>query len=183
MKKLFSTNPANVYGLVARLALGIVVFPHGAQKLLGWFGGYGFDGTMGFLTGGAHLPWIVALSVILIEFFGALFLVFGFATRLAALGIIGNFLGVVLLSHLHNGFFMNWNMQAGKGEGLEYFILLFALAIVSFIAGGGKASIDSYLSDSRLKSDNGKEIKSDEKKTIHTNISRRSNRYDNVSSI
>jgi len=97
--------------------------------LLGWFGGYGLDGTMGFLTGAAGLPSVVALLVILIEFFGALFLIAGFATRLAAIGVIGNFLGVVLTSHLNNGFFMNWYSQANKGEGLEYFVLLFGLVV------------------------------------------------------
>ncbi|RYY20803.1 MAG: DoxX family membrane protein, partial [Sphingobacteriaceae bacterium] len=61
MKNLFSTNPANVTALIARIALGITVFPHGAQKLLGWYGGYGFEGTMGFLTGTAGLPYIIAL--------------------------------------------------------------------------------------------------------------------------
>ncbi len=105
MKKLLATNPTNVYALIARLAAGIVVFPHVAQKLLGWFGGYGFTGTMGFLTGGAGLPWIVAFLVIMIESFGALFLIFGFATRLAAIGIIINFLGVLFTSNIHNGFF------------------------------------------------------------------------------
>ena len=145
MKKLLTTDPQNVRALIVRLALGIVVFPHGAQKLLGWFGGYGFNGTMGFLTGAAGLPSIIALLVILIEFFGALFVIFGFATRLAAVGIIANFLGIVLTTHLHNGFFMNWYSQAGQGEGLEYFILLFGLAIVTFIAGGGKWSVDAAL--------------------------------------
>lgn len=146
MKKILSTNPANTTALVARLALGIVLFPHGAQKLLGWFGGYGFQGTMGFLTGAAGLPYIVALLVILIEFFGALFLITGFATRLAALGVIVNFIGVVLTAQLHNGFFMNWYMQPNKGEGLEYFILLFGLAVIALIAGGGKASMDAAIS-------------------------------------
>ena len=145
MKKILSTNSTNTTALIARLALGIVVFPHGAQKLLGWFGGYGFNGTMGFLTGSAGLPYIVALLVILIEFFGAIFLITGFATRIAALGIIGNFLGVVITSHINNSFFMNWSSQANQGEGLEYFILLFGLATISLIAGGGRASIDSVI--------------------------------------
>jgi putative oxidoreductase len=92
MKKLLATNSENTTALLARIALGIVVFPHGAQKLLGWFGGYGFTGSMGFLTGTTGLPYIIALLVILIEFFGALFLIAGFATRLAALGIIANFM-------------------------------------------------------------------------------------------
>jgi len=148
MKKIFVTDIQNTSALIARIALGIVVFPHGAQKLLGWFGGYGFEGTMGFLTGSAGLPWIIALLVILIEFFGALFLIAGFATRLAALGIIGNFIGVVVTSHLNSGFFMNWYNQLNKGEGLEYFILLFGLALISLIAGGGKASIDGAITKS-----------------------------------
>jgi len=150
MKKLLATNSANNSALIARLALGIVVFPHGAQKLLGWFGGYGFEGTMGFLTGTAGLPSVVALLVILVEFFGSLFLIAGFATRLAAIGIIGNFLGVVLTSHLHNGFFMNWYAQANKGEGVEFFILLFGLGIISLISGGGRASIDAAITRSSI---------------------------------
>lgn len=145
MKKIFSTNPLSNTALIARVALGVVVFPHGAQKLLGWFGGYGFEGTMGFMTGSAGLPYIIALLVILIEFFGALFLIAGFATRLAALGILGTFIGVVITSHLNNGFFMNWYNQPNQGEGLEFFILLFGLAIIALIAGGGRASMDAAL--------------------------------------
>jgi putative oxidoreductase len=145
MKKLLATNAENTTALLARLALGVVVFPHGAQKLLGWFGGYGFDGTMGFLTGSAGLPSVIALLVILIEFFGALFLIAGFATRLAALGILGTFTGIVLTSHLNSGFFMNWYSQPNTGEGLEYFILLFGLAIITLIAGGGRASADAAI--------------------------------------
>ncbi|HEX8517899.1 MAG TPA: DoxX family protein [Bacteroidia bacterium] len=149
MKRILSTNPGSITALIARIALGVVVFPHGAQKLLGWFGGYGFSGTMGFLTSNG-LPWIIALLVILIEFFGALMLIFGFGTRIAAVGIIVNFLGVVITSHASNGFFMNWYMQPNKGEGLEYFILLFGLAIISLIAGGGKASIDAVLTKDKM---------------------------------
>ncbi|GAB3748381.1 DoxX family protein [Spirosoma pomorum] len=145
MKKILLTNPASLTPLIARLALGIVVFPHGAQKLLGWFGGSGFAGTMDFLTGSVGLPWIIALLVILIEFFGSLMLIAGAATRVAALGILGNFIGVVLTSHLNSGFFMNWYAEANKEEGLEYFILLFGLTLITLIAGGGKASVDAAL--------------------------------------
>jgi putative oxidoreductase len=145
MKKFLTTNSNNTAALVARLALGIVIFPHGAQKLLGWFGGYGFQGTMGFLTGDAGLPYIIALLVIIIEFFGALFLIVGFASRFSALAVLITFAGVVITSHLNNGFFMNWYSQPNKGEGLEYFILLFGLAIIVLIAGGGKASVDAAI--------------------------------------
>lgn len=151
MKKIFSTDLNNNTALIARVALGVVVFPHGAQKLLGWFGGYGFEGTMGFFTGAVGLPYIVGLLVILIEFFAALFLISGFATRLAALAIIGNFIGVVVTSHLSSGFFMNWYAQANQGEGLEYFILLFGLALISLIAGGGRASVDGLISKAQVK--------------------------------
>ncbi len=149
MKKIIGTNAKNWTALIARLALGITIFPHGAQKLLGVFGGYGFTGTMGFLTSQAGLPYILALLVILIEFFGSLFLIIGFFTRVAAFGFIALFLGVVFTVHIKNGFFMNWT-GAQKGEGFEYFILLFGLAISLLLAGGGKASIDAGLTKNRL---------------------------------
>lgn len=149
MKKLLLTNTNNWAALVARLALGVTIFPHGAQKLLGWFGGYGYAGTMGFLTGQMHLPWIIALLVILIEFFGSLLLFFGFFTRIAAFATLVSFLGVLFKVHIHNGFFMNWGMQAAIGEGYEYFILLFGLVIIPLIAGGGKASIDGMITRSK----------------------------------
>lgn len=143
MKKIFLTDSSNWTALIARLAIGITILPHGAQKLLGWFGGGGFNGTMGYFTEVLGIPAFIALLVILIEFFGSLFLIFGFLTRLSALGILGVFIGVTV-THLENGFFMNWS-GAQSGEGVEYFVLLFGLAIISLIAGGGKASVDSAL--------------------------------------
>ncbi len=144
MKKLFATDQNNWTALIARLSVALVIFPHGAQKLFGWFGGYGFDGTMGFLTSQAGLPYIVALLVIMIETFASLFLLFGFATRIAAFLILGQFIGIVLKNHLSNGFFMNW-AGSQKGEGIEYFLLLFGLTIILLITGGGKASLDAAL--------------------------------------
>lgn len=145
MNKIIATNSNNRPALIARLALGLTIFPHGAQKLLGWFGGYGFTGTMGFFTTQVHLPYIAGLLFILIEFFGALFLIFGFLSRIAAIGFMGIYIGAIATVHAANGFFMNWNMEAGKGEGWEYFILLFGLAIIVLISGGGKASVDAAL--------------------------------------
>lgn len=151
MKSIIQTNANNRAALFARLAIAITIFPHGAQKLLGWFGGGGFEGTMAFMTQGAGLPWIIGFLVIIIEFFGALFLFFGYFTRIAAAAVIINFVGIVFSSHLHSGFFMNWGMVAGKTEGLEYFILLFGLALSILITGGGKASIDAVLFNKRSK--------------------------------
>lgn len=148
--KLLATNSNNWTALIIRLTLGIVIFPHGAQKLLGWFGGYGFNGTMGFLTNGAHLPWIIALLVILIEFFGALFLIFGFLTRLAALGLFIQFIGIIYTSHWQNGFFMNWANTPNVGQGIEYHLLVIGISLALLVAGGGKASVDAALTRSRI---------------------------------
>lgn len=144
MKNLFKTNRENWSALIARLALALVVFPHGAQKLFGWFGGNGFQGTMGFMTTQGGLPWIVALFVILIESIAALMVLFGFATRVAALGIFGLFSIIAVQYHASNGFFMNW-FGNQKGEGLEYFIILLGLTLTLIITGGGKASADAAL--------------------------------------
>jgi len=146
MKQIIATHPKNTSAFIARVFLGIVVFPHGAQKLLGWFNGNGFHDTMNSLTQNQNLPLIIAFLVIIIEFFAPLFLIIGFLTRVAALGIGIEFIGIVIKAHIHNGFFMNWYQQPGKGEGLEYFILLFGLVIITLISGGGRASLDAALS-------------------------------------
>jgi putative oxidoreductase len=133
-----------------RVVLGVVMFPHGAQKLLGWFGGFGFEGTMGYLTGSVGLPWIVGLLVIVAEFFGSLALVFGFLGRAGALGVIAVMVGAVLTTHLPNGFFMNWSGQQA-GEGFEYHLLALAISLAVIIRGSGAASVDRALT-ARLRS-------------------------------
>jgi len=130
-----------------RIMLGLVLFPHGAQKLFGWFGGYGFSGTMGFFTGTVGLPWIVGLSVILVEVLGSIFLLTGFVTRGAALAVFGLFVGIILVSHLKNGFWMNWYGQHPAGqEGFEYHLLVLGMAGSLLLSGGGKYSVDAMLS-------------------------------------
>jgi putative oxidoreductase len=145
MKRILATNPQNTVALIARLALGSVVFAHGAQKLFGWFGGFGFEGTMGFLTTQGGLPYVAALLVIFIESIGALLVLTGFFTRIAAFAILAEFAGVVYKIHWANGFFMNWGGNQ-KGEGIEFFVLLFGLIAVLLLTGGGRASIDAALS-------------------------------------
>jgi putative oxidoreductase len=113
------------------LTLAAVVFPHGAQKLLGWFGGYG---TMG-------IPWLLAFAVIMIEFFGSLLLVVGAGTRLAALGIGTVMTTAMFMVHVKNGFFMNW-FGKQQGEGIEYFLLILGLALALVVSGGGRRSVD-----------------------------------------
>jgi putative oxidoreductase len=131
-------------GLILRLTTGIVLFPHGAQKMLGLFGGYGFSGTMGFFTGTMHLPWLIGFLVIVIEFVGSLSLIAGFASRVWSIFIIVLMLGIIFTSHLNNGFFMNWfGNQAG--EGYEYHLLLIGLSLATLIQGSGKLSVDERL--------------------------------------
>jgi len=129
---------------ILRVILGGVFFAHGAQKMLGWFGGFGFHATMGSF---AHLgmPAPVAFLVICTEFFGGLGLIAGLLTRIAALGIAGEMVGAIFLVHLPNGFFMNW-MGNQKGEGIEYHLLAIAMGAALLLRGGGAFSVDRALS-------------------------------------
>lgn len=144
MKQLIFATDNSWAALVARITLGLIIFPHGAQKMLGWFGGYGFKGTMGFFTGTANLPWVIGFAVIMIEFFGSISLIAGFATRIWAALLVLLMLGIILTSHLQQGFFMNW-FGNQKGEGYEFHLLVIGLALVSFIAGAGKYSVDAAI--------------------------------------
>ena len=143
LQLLFKTNTSTA-PLIARLTLGIVMFPHGAQKMLGWFGGYGFSGTMNFFTGTMHIPAVFALLAIMAEFAGSLALVAGLLSRVAAFGIASVMTVAILTSHAANGFFMNWYGNQ-KGEGFEYHLLAIGLALVVLIHGAGKASLDGAL--------------------------------------
>jgi len=129
---------------LARLTLGIVFFPHGAQKVLGWFGGYGLSGTFHAFTQQMHIPAVFAALAIAAEFLGSLGLITGFLTRIAALGIAVNMAVAVAMVHHANGFFMNWYGNQ-KGEGIEYHILAIGLALIVMIYGAGKASVDAAI--------------------------------------
>src|SRR6266404_5149438 len=156
---LFKTNNSFV-PLIARLALGLVMFPHGTQKTLGWFGGYGFGATMNFFTGQMHIPALFAFLAIAAEFAGAIGLITGFISRIAAFGIATTMLVAALMVHVSNGFFMNW-LGNQKGEGFEYHILALGLALIVILAGGGKWSVDSLLSrtvSQKLEFDRAKEM-------------------------
>jgi len=130
--------------LIMRLVLGLVFFPHGAQKVLGWWGGYGASATIqGFAKMGLP-PWLTVL-VMAAELGGSLLLIVGFLTRFAAFSIGAVMAGALLMVHAKVGFFMNWS-GAQKGEGFEYHILALGLAIALMIKGGGALSIDRALS-------------------------------------
>jgi putative oxidoreductase len=129
--------------LILRVALGVMMFPHGAQKLLGWFGGYGYTGTMGYFTGTVGTPYVVGLLVILGEFFGSLMLIAGVGTRFAAASLVVIMLGAAWQLRA-NGFFMNW-FGSQKGEGIELFILAVGIAVALVVTGAGKFSVDGLL--------------------------------------
>jgi putative oxidoreductase len=143
LKRLMGTSN-DVSFTILRFILGVVFFAHGAQKMLGWFGGYGFHGTMGFLTH-IGLPAPVAFLVICTEFFAGLGLIVGLLTRIAALGIGGEMIGAIFMVHLPNGFFMNWAGNQ-KGEGFEYHLLTIAIAAALLLSGAGAWSADRALS-------------------------------------
>ena len=140
MRAFFATDDRWT-GLILRLTLGLVMFPHGAQKLLGWFGGFGFDGTMGFFTQKMGLPWIIAFLVIMGEFFGSLTLIVGFFTRFVAASFVVIMVGAITTSHLAHGFFMNWSGQQ-QGEGYEYHLLVIGMSVALMLTGAGQLSVD-----------------------------------------
>ncbi|MCX6570507.1 MAG: DoxX family protein [Candidatus Aminicenantes bacterium] len=142
-RKFFATDKG-LSGTILRVLLGIVIFPHGAQKLLGWFGGGGFNASMRWLESSHHIPTIFALLAILAESVGAVALIAGFFTRVAALAISVNMVVAVALVHWKVGFFMNWGGTA-KGEGFEYHILAMAIGVALMIMGGGRWSVDGVI--------------------------------------
>jgi putative oxidoreductase len=140
LRRLFATDD-NTATAILRIVLGVVFFAHGAQKMLGWFGGFGFSGTMGFFTGPMHIPAPFAVLAIGAEFFGGLGLILGFLTRIAAFGIAANMVVAIGMVHGPFGFFMNWT-GTQKGEGFEYHLLVLAITAFLMIRGPGAFSVD-----------------------------------------
>ena len=131
----------DVIPLVLRLTLALVMFPHGAQKALGWFGGSGFKGTVAFFRK-SGIPSPLAVLAIMAEFLGPLGLAVGLLTRVAALGIAAVMLGAILSVHSQHGFFMNW-YGTQQGEGFEYHVLALGLALALVVSGGGGWALDA----------------------------------------
>ncbi len=140
------TTDGRVAPALLRITLGVVLFPHGAQKVLGWFGGYGLEGTMGFMTS-LGIPTALAVVAIATEFLASIALILGIGTRFAALGVIGVMVGAVATVHLPNGFFMNWS-GAAPGEGFEYHLLVIGMALALLTSGAGRWSLDRRLARS-----------------------------------
>ena len=143
MELLFATSPSWAITVV-RVTLGVIFFAHGAQKVFGWFGGYGLKGTVGYMVS-IGLPLIVAYAACFFELLGGIGLVLGLMTRLAALAIITVMIGAIAKAHWPHGFFLNWALAPGKGHGFEAHVAFIAMAAACLMAGGGALSLDALL--------------------------------------
>lgn len=146
MKKFLRSSDDKTLTLM-RLVLGFIFYVHGSQKAMGWFGGHGWNATMGMFTNGLHFPAFFSVCAILAEFVGGFMLIFGVFSRLAALAISVNMLVAILTVHLHNG------LTGGpNGPGFELPLALLALCVLIIMKGGGAASIDRLLSGEKSES-------------------------------
>lgn len=142
--KLVKTNGNNYAIFFLRVAAAMVILPHGAQKVFGWFGGHGFNATYTAFTSGMGIPSFLAVLAILAESLGGLFLLIGIMSRVSAVGIAITMI-VAATMHFQNGFFMNWYGN-GTGEGFEFHILMVAITAVLAIRGGGALALDNIFS-------------------------------------
>lgn len=133
-------NRSNNSLIILRIALGVIFFAHGSQKLLGWFGGFGFDGTMQFFQQQLGIPYILALLAILTEFFGGIFLILGLFTRISAVFIAVVMAVALFTVHLSQGFFIG-----GGKVGIEFVFALLFMSLYLAINGAGKLSLDNVL--------------------------------------
>ncbi|HEY1268130.1 MAG TPA: DoxX family protein [Candidatus Binatia bacterium] len=143
MDLLFSTDPV-LSLFILRVVLGIIFFAHGAQKVLGWFGGHGLKATVGSMTS-MGLPAPIAYMVCFFEFLGGLGLIVGLLTRLDALAISIVMVGAIATVHAKNGFFINWEMAPGKGHGIEANLAFLAMAVALILDGGGWLALDQLI--------------------------------------
>jgi putative oxidoreductase len=144
LRKILSTNADNG-ALIARVTVGAVLVPHGFQHALGLLGGYGFSGTLQWMTQTLGFPAPLAAIAIIVELIAPFALVLGLGGRVAALGIVGLMAGAAS-SHAQNGFFMNWFGALPSGtEGFEYHLLAIGLAAAVVFNGSGALSIDQWL--------------------------------------
>jgi putative oxidoreductase len=139
------SNKLSITLLIIRSTVGAIVLAHGVQKLFGWFGGYGFTGTMDFFTNYIGLPYFLGLAIILVETFGMIALITGLFTRFLSVSLILIMIGAIITVHFKNGFFMNWNNTL-QGEGFEYNLLIISMAAVTAIFGGGSISLEKWIS-------------------------------------
>lgn len=144
MKELLFQSTHMSAGLILRLTAGLIMLPHGLQKLMGMFGGFGYKNTMTYFTETMKLPWLIAVGIIWLESFGAILLIAGFLTRLWAVAFIILMVGAIITTNARHGFFMNW-FGTQAGEGYEYHLLFIGICLALLITGGGSWSVDRLI--------------------------------------
>lgn len=142
--KLFNTDEKSYSLLFLRVVAAAMILPHGAQKLLGWFGGNGFEATISGFANYLGIPPFFGVLAVLAESAGGLLLLFGLFSRISAFGLAVTMIVAVFTVHIHNGLFMNWTGKAA-GEGFEYHILYFSIVFVILVKGAGAFALDSLL--------------------------------------
>lgn len=137
--KRLSTSHQNFAPLALRVPAGIISMAHGSQKLFGWFGGYGLEGTSKFMASmGLEPGMLMATLAGSGEFFGGLLLLIGLMTRPAAAITAFTMLVAIFSVHIEHGLFLS-------NGGFEYALALFAVSISLLISGGGKCAMDNSL--------------------------------------
>lgn len=144
MKDLIFYSKNDWTGFALRLTLAMIMFPHTIQHTTGGFGGFGYHGIMNYFTETLYIPWLLAVLVIIVEVLAPLMLIAGFASRIVAVSLIFLMIGIIITSHLPNGFFMNW-LGNQQGEGYEYHLLYIGGAIALLLNGSGKFSLDNLI--------------------------------------
>lgn len=143
LNQIFSTSDSWA-ATIARLTVGLIMLPHGMQKVFGLYGGEGFTKTMKRFTNDMGYPSIIAFLIIFFEFFGAVGLIVGFASRIMAFGIIILMIGAILVAHRQYGYFLNWH-NTKEGEGMQFNLLMIGICIVVMILGSGKMGLDNFI--------------------------------------
>ena len=146
MEALLRTFPSWAIAVV-RIVLGVIFFAHGAQKVLGWYGGYGLKATTSYFVS-TGIPKPIALLVSFFELLGGLGLFFGFLTRPSALAVICVQIGAIAKVHAQHGLFINWELAPGRGHGYEANLAYIAMAVACLIAGGGSLSVEGLITRS-----------------------------------
>ncbi len=143
METLFATG-SSVGLLIVRVVLGVIFFAHGAQKVLGWYGGHGLKGTVGYFAS-MGMPVPLAYLACFIEFLSGIGLIVGFLARLCGLGVAAIMIGAMATVHWQHGFFLNAELKPGKGHGIEFTLALLAMALAVILEGAGAISVDGWL--------------------------------------
>ena len=144
MNSIFETDPIFAF-IFLRLGLGAVFFAHVSQQLLGWFGGKGPKEAINAWKERYAIPRPIGALGIFTEFFGSFAMLLGFLTRPFALGLAIFMAVAIWKAHWKNGFFLAH--RGGEGNGIEFCLALFLMALALLIGGGGALSIDLLLSE------------------------------------